>query len=563
MEYYENAGDAVARLSWLSLNPPQPGCPTVPPDCTQTTVPSGSWKAEYFSGKFGCKLMVSNEGTNDINWDWGSGGPNTCGVGSDNFSVRWTRTVHFEAGTYQFTATADDGVRVWIDKSTGTSPIIDAWYDQGATAHTGNYTFAAAGDHAITMEYYENAGDAVARLSWQLLPSQCPTSNIPLDRWKGEYFNNMNLDGCPALVRDDTRVQDNFISFDWGGGSPHASIGVDHFSARWTRRVSFPASGDYEFTVVGDDGVRLFIDGVHQNLSGWKDQAPTEDKKTVNLLAGVHDIRLDYYENGGGALAQLSWQFKNPPVNPSIEPRVGSVNFPTVLYSYTDTSASSTYSAATSVSDLKELRILIASHLAVEPNEFQPMVRRDPDGYLRAYLHAEQVGYNFYGEGNVLGGTGVLIGVGVPRHDSKVISNQWSQFNVGESYVELSADQKTITVHWSFQVKYAIGNQILFSCVVDKDGGVDTVSAGHVDFGYHNMGSLETRNPTACAVGVPSGNWRADYYNNLELTPPIMMTVDDGNPDFVNHNWFNGSPGSSCGLGATNFSVRWTRTKNF
>ncbi|MCX5907528.1 MAG: hypothetical protein NTY64_10155, partial [Deltaproteobacteria bacterium] len=89
------------KIFEASSTPPSPvspaGC-TVNPDCIATTIPAGNWKAEYYPNKTlaGCRGIVSDEGTADsINYDWGSGGPNTCGVGSDNFSVRWTRTVHF------------------------------------------------------------------------------------------------------------------------------------------------------------------------------------------------------------------------------------------------------------------------------------------------------------------------------------------------------------------------------------------------------------------------------------------------------------------------------------
>jgi len=48
--------------------------------------------------------------------------------------------------------------------------------------------------------------------------------------WTGLYFNNPNLSGSPALVR-----QDSEINFDWGTGSPDPSIPTDNFSVRWSR----------------------------------------------------------------------------------------------------------------------------------------------------------------------------------------------------------------------------------------------------------------------------------------------------------------------------------------
>ena len=52
--------------------------------------------------------------------------------------------------------------------------IIGAWRDQAATTYTA--TRDLSGEHTVTMEYYENGGQAVAQLDWTLL-----TSRLQLD----------------------------------------------------------------------------------------------------------------------------------------------------------------------------------------------------------------------------------------------------------------------------------------------------------------------------------------------------------------------------------------------
>lgn len=117
----------------------------------------------------------------------------------------------------------------------------------------------------------------------------------------GQYFNDMTLTNL-VLTRTDPTV-----NFSWGSGSPDPSIPVDHFSARWSGQVQAQFTQTYTFYTESDDGVRLWVNGA-QVINNWTDHAPTENSATIALVAGQkYDIKMEYYENGGGALAQLLW----------------------------------------------------------------------------------------------------------------------------------------------------------------------------------------------------------------------------------------------------------------
>lgn len=116
----------------------------------------------------------------------------------------------------------------------------------------------------------------------------------------GEYFNNADLSGEPTLVREDEK-----IDFDWGGDGPGGGINADQFSARWTGSFTF-AAGEHTFCARVDDGVRLWVGG-NLIIDQWHDQAATTHKAVVVLSAGKHDIKMEYYENAGGAVAKLWW----------------------------------------------------------------------------------------------------------------------------------------------------------------------------------------------------------------------------------------------------------------
>ncbi len=117
----------------------------------------------------------------------------------------------------------------------------------------------------------------------------------------GKYFNNINLAGEPDLIREDIEV-----NFNWGSGSPAPEINSNNFSVRWTKVASFTA-GNYRFSVTVDDGVRLYVDG-ELIINSWKDQSPTTYTADKTLTKGNHNIKMEYYERGGGAVARLSWQ---------------------------------------------------------------------------------------------------------------------------------------------------------------------------------------------------------------------------------------------------------------
>jgi len=117
----------------------------------------------------------------------------------------------------------------------------------------------------------------------------------------GDYYDNIDF---TAFVL--TRV-DATVNFNWGTGSPDPSIGVDTFSVRWTGQVEPLYSETYTFYTTSDDGVRLWVDS-QLVVDSWIDQSPTEHSGTIALTGGVkYDIQIDFYENGGGAVAELRW----------------------------------------------------------------------------------------------------------------------------------------------------------------------------------------------------------------------------------------------------------------
>jgi len=117
----------------------------------------------------------------------------------------------------------------------------------------------------------------------------------------GDYYGNRDFTGYAFTRLDQT------IDYDWGNGGPGGGVGGNTFSVRWEGKLMAPSTDDYTLLLTVDDGGRLWIDG-SLVIDEWRDQAPTEFSATLRLVQGLHDIRIDYYENQGGASCELRWR---------------------------------------------------------------------------------------------------------------------------------------------------------------------------------------------------------------------------------------------------------------
>ncbi|MEK0316084.1 PA14 domain-containing protein [Cohnella sp. 56] len=100
-----------------------------------------------------------------INFDWGTSIPTGIDLdAADTYSVRWTGQIEAPAtGTYTFTTTSDDGVKLWVN---GTM-VIDHYGDHAASDRSGTISLTAGTKYTIKIEYYNNQPGAVMKLYWE------------------------------------------------------------------------------------------------------------------------------------------------------------------------------------------------------------------------------------------------------------------------------------------------------------------------------------------------------------------------------------------------------------
>ena len=254
--------------------------------------------------------------------------------------------VPVDSGTYRFTVRSDDGARLWVNGQ----QVINQWQEQGSTTVTGDISLNS-GSVPVTLEYFDQGGTGAISLSWSKIssavvvqPTQSSTQTIT--DWKGEYFNNINLSGSPVVTRNDVN-----LNFNWGSSSPVPNV-VNHdlFSVRWTRSVNL-ARGNYAFQMIGDDGVRVWVND-QLIVDHWTTARGEAINANVFVSGGSTSIRVEYFELRGLAEARLEWSAVNPAT-------VVSTPTPTPTPATTNTSNTTTASTAPEgYATLKNARVL-------------------------------------------------------------------------------------------------------------------------------------------------------------------------------------------------------------
>ncbi|MEV6494237.1 PA14 domain-containing protein, partial [Actinoplanes sp. NPDC051633] len=81
----------------------------------------------------------------------------------------------------------------------------------------------------------------------------------------------------------------------------------DNFLTQAIANLTVPADGAYTFRLTSDDGSKLWIGDTqvidHDGLHG-----ATDKDGTIDLTAGVHPLRAEFFEAGGGQQLTLSWR---------------------------------------------------------------------------------------------------------------------------------------------------------------------------------------------------------------------------------------------------------------
>ena len=230
-------------------------------------------------------------------------------------------------GRYTFHLTSNAGAVLHVD---GSVVLSDP------DAHSARTKSVALdldrGYHTIRVDYYKNTGSETLLLEWSgadIERTVIPDSafcHLPVEEpLPAGYVRGLevayyalpaacgSMPDVSALDPVATCVVERVCRLRtvdaWEGAPPSL---VDRFASIHSGALLVPKSGCYTFTLASDDGARLWIDGEkvidHATAHSWASR-----KGTVPLSQGVHDIKVEHFENTGDAGLQLSWSNDGTP----------------------------------------------------------------------------------------------------------------------------------------------------------------------------------------------------------------------------------------------------------
>ena len=134
--------------------------------------------------------------------------------------------------------------------------------------------------------------------------------NLNEKGFHAEYFKNIHFEGAPVVKQTEKK-----INYSWAAGTELEGMPKDYFSVKWYSTMCVDETADYEFTLGGDDGYKLFIND-QPIIDDWTPGGFRTTNVTKTLKAGEkYHVRVEYYQQGGGAGICFLWKRKNETQN--------------------------------------------------------------------------------------------------------------------------------------------------------------------------------------------------------------------------------------------------------
>ncbi len=136
--------------------------------------------------------------------------------------------------------------------------------------------------------------------------SSPPVSPTPNGLY-GRYYNNDQFAGLPVYEA----VEDPYLNVG-RNAAPRAGVrnGFEGpWTARWTGRLTIPATGQYRFRIFHDDGARMFLNGqLLIDRLGWTINSSPSETQALDFTSGdTPAIWLEFFNGVAEATFEIQW----------------------------------------------------------------------------------------------------------------------------------------------------------------------------------------------------------------------------------------------------------------
>jgi hypothetical protein len=463
----------------------------------------------------------------------------------------------------------------------------------------------------------ENDTGFVMKSSGELTQVEFAGSN-----WRVELYNNISRTGTPVLIQDWGDGSQGF-SRNWGNGSPNGAIGSDNFSLRATAQRYF-GPGTHRIQTTSDDGVKVNIGG-QTIIDRLVDQPTTTNTGNFYTSSGgMFTVIVDYYERGGAANLSYSSSYISPPyVSPNnwkveLYNNTSRTGEPVLIEDWGNGNQNFSRNWGSSSphyainADNFSLRATAQRYFAPGRHEIQTTsddgVKVNIAGQTiidRLVDQPTTTNTGVFDAGN--GGTFTVIvdyyergGAANLNFTTRLLQQPISNLALNQTLsgqlstsdrnnptrsgkysddfrlTGITAGQQVrLDMTSSFDAYLQLVNEATGQVVAENDdfnGGTNsqitfTAQAGvsyiarATSYSDNVTGNYNISAASNTLI-VPSGNWKAEYFNNIDRSgsPVLVQDLGSGSSDFF-RDWGLGSPGT--GVNSDNFSARVTTQRNF
>jgi hypothetical protein len=215
----------------------------------------------------------------------------------------------------------EDGVRsLWIaDLEVFAQKEVSTTFDSALSARLeGHFALLDATEGELRNAWYDSHGHRRRRLSMRQALAYCFLPIVLIascwyflrsePSWVDFYFQNTKLIE-PASKGDLLRE----IRVDWSHKPPLDGMELNNYSARFYSCLQVDRRSKVGFRLGSDDGSRLFIDDVSL-IDIWSPHAFMSRTKGRMLDPGIYRLKLEYFQEYGGASLRLDIRAEGQPI---------------------------------------------------------------------------------------------------------------------------------------------------------------------------------------------------------------------------------------------------------